>query len=198
MIMKANTNKIVAIVGMCGAGKSQVADYLVKRGYAYLRFGQVTLDLLKAQGLEINEANEKKIREGLRREHGMGAYAKLNLSKINEMLNEGKCVVVDGLYSWSEYKVLKENYKDKLYVLAVYAPPKLRYERLSQRVHNKLNDDAVRFRMLTPEQAQARDYAEIENIEKGGPIVMADYTIINNADFKKMYKQIDEFLKLIS
>lgn len=196
--MKTNTNKIVAIVGMCGAGKSQVADYLVERGYAYLRFGQVTLDLLKAQGLEINEVNEKKIREGLRREHGMGAYAKLNLSKINKMLNEGKSVVVDGLYSWSEYKVLKENYKDKLYVLAVYAPPKIRYERLSQRVHNKLKDDAVRFRMLTPEQAQARDYAEIENIEKGGPIVMADYTIINNADFKKMYKQIDEFLKLIS
>lgn len=196
--MKSNTNKIVAIVGMCGAGKSIVADYLVKQGYAYLRFGQITLDLIKAKNLEINEDNEKKIREGLRQEHGMGAYATVNLPKIDELLRGGKLVVVDGLYSWSEYKVLKDKYGECLFVLAVFAPPKLRYQRLSAREHNQTKDKNARFRRLTPEQAKARDYAEIENIEKGGPIVMADYTIINDGDLNKVFSQINEFLNSLN
>lgn len=197
-MIQSNSNKIIAIVGMCGAGKSVVADYLVERGYAFLRFGQITLDLIKDKGLEVNEVNEKMIREGLRQEHGMGAYATVNLPKIDELLLSGKSVVVDGLYSWSEYKVLKDKYGENLFVLAVYAPPKLRYQRLSGREHNQSKDKDVRFRMLTPEQAKARDYAEIENIEKGGPIVMADYTIINNSDLNKVYSQIDEFLNSLN
>jgi dephospho-CoA kinase len=189
-----NTNKkIIAIVGMCGAGKSQVSDYLVKKGYAFLRFGQLTLDICKAKGLS-GEAEEKKIREGLRQEHGMAAFAILNISKIDELLQSGNQVVVDGLYSWSEYKVLKDKYGDDLKILAVYAPPKLRYNRLSSRQHDAQKDTAIRFRPFTVEQAKARDYAEIENIEKGGPIVMADFTIVNDADFKHLYKQIDTFL----
>ena len=192
--MTMNTNKkIIAIVGMCGAGKSQVADYLVEKGFAYLRFGQLTLDICKAQGLS-GEAEEKKIREGLRAEHGMAAFAILNIPKINELLQTSGHVVVDGLYSWSEYKVLKEKYADDLKVLAVYAPPELRYERLSSRQHDAQKDTAIRFRPITLEQAKTRDYAEIENIEKGGPIVMADFTIVNDADFDYMYTQIDAFL----
>ncbi len=195
MMIQSNSNKIIAIVGMCGAGKSQVADYLVAQGYSYLRFGQITLDLIKTQGLEVNEVNEKKIREGLREQHGMGAYAVVNIPKIDELLQVGP-VVVDGLYSWTEYKVLKEKYSDNLRVLAVYAPPQVRYDRLTQRQHNAQTDQAVRFRAMTREQAEKRDYAEIENIEKGGPIVMANYTIVNDGDFAKLYQQIDNFLKL--
>ncbi len=196
--MQSNFNKIIAIVGMCGAGKSIVADYLVQQDYVYLRFGQITLDLIKAKGLEINEVNEKMIREGLRQEHGMGAYATVNLPKIDDLLASGKSVVVDGLYSWSEYKVLKDKYGKSLFVLAVFAPPKLRYQRLSAREHNQTKDKDARFRMLTPEQAKARDYAEIENIEKGGPIVMADYTIINDGDLNKVFSQINEFLNSLN
>jgi len=57
-------NKIVCIVGMAGSGKSIVSDELVKHGFGYIRFGQITLDKIKKDGLELNEANEKKIREG--------------------------------------------------------------------------------------------------------------------------------------
>ena len=55
------TNKIFCVVGMAGSGKSLVADELVKRGLAFLRFGQITLDKVKEQNLEVNEKNERKI-----------------------------------------------------------------------------------------------------------------------------------------
>ncbi|MBI4427385.1 MAG: AAA family ATPase [Candidatus Magasanikbacteria bacterium] len=184
--------KIIAIVGMCGSGKSVLADELVKRGWGYVRFGQLTIDIIKERGLEVNEANEKSVRENLRKEHGMTAYAKLNIPKFDTVL-EKQNLIADGLYSWDEYKVLKDYYNDRLTVVCVYAPPKLRYERLEKR-KIEANDKDVKNRPLTKEQAKARDYAEIENLDKGGPIAMADYMILNTSTLEDYKKQIEEFL----
>lgn len=184
-------NKVVCIVGMAGAGKTTSAEEFIKKGFSCLRFGQITLDIIKEKGLEVNEENERKIREGLRKEYGMGAFAVLNIPKIDELLKRSD-VVVDGLYSWSEYKILKERYKDSMYVVAVYAPPKLRYKRLKNR--NIENDKNQRFRPLTEKEAKTRDYAEIENIEKAGPIAMADFTILNIGTIEELKIKINEIL----
>lgn len=178
-------NKIVALVGMCGTGKSVVADFYKERGYSYVYFGEITMDEVINRGLKMNEKNEKMVREELRETHGMAAYAILNLIKIENALKEGN-VCVDGLYSWSEYKVLKEKFGNKLVVLAVYTPREVRYDRLSMREH----------RPLSPADAESRDYSEIENIEKGGPIAMADYTVVNDSDIPALKKQLDE-LKML-
>jgi dephospho-CoA kinase len=188
------SNKIVCVVGMAGAGKSVVSDELVKSGFAFFRFGQITLDMVKEKNLEVNEANERKIREGLRKKYGMGAFAVLNISKIDELIKKSN-VVGDGLYSWSEYKILKEKYGDAMYVVAVYAPPMLRYSRLKNR--SVENDQNQRFRNFTEEEAKARDYAEIENLEKGGPIVMADFTIVNTGTIDEVKKKTREILSQI-
>lgn len=187
-------NKIVFVVGMAGSGKSIVSDELVKKGFAFLRFGQITLDKVKEQGLEPNESNERKVREGFRKKYGMGAFAILNIPKFDELLKESN-VVGDGLYSWSEYKILKERYEDSMYVVAVYAPPKLRYKRLKNRKVE--NDPEQRFRSFSEEEAKARDYAELENIEKGGPIAMADFTINNIGTIDELKQKTKDILKTI-
>src|SRR3989344_2028704 len=184
--------KVIAIVGMCGAGKSVLADMLVERGWGYVRFGQINLDILKERGWETNEKNEKIIREELRTEHGMAAVAKLNIPKFDKVL-ESKNLVADGLYSWSEYKVLKDYYGDRLTIVAVYAPPALRYERIPGRVSGPEDKD-LRNRSFTKEDAKKRDYNEIENVEKGGPIAMADYTILNTGTLEEYKKEIEKFI----
>ena len=187
--------KIIFIVGMPGSGKSIIADELVKKGYAYVRFGQIVIDEIKKRGLEINEINEKNMREGLRKEHGMGAMAILNIPKFDENLEKSN-VVGDGLYSWTEYKILKEKYGDAMYVLAVYAPPELRYDRLENR--SVENDASSRFRSIPKEKSKSRDYSEIENIEKGGPIAMADFTIVNTRTVDDAKNQLQKFLNDIN
>lgn len=184
-------NKLVCVVGMTGSGKSVVSDYLVGKGFGFVRFGQITIDYIQNNKLELCERVEKEVRESFRKEYGMAAYAKLNIPKIDELLKEGN-VVGDGLYSWSEYKVLKNKYKDSLVVLAVFAPPDLRYSRLDNR---KEIDDKMRNRPTTFKESKSRDYAEIENIEKGGPIAMADYTIINTSTLDNLLNQVELFLK---
>jgi len=189
-------NKIVAIVGMAGAGKSLVSDFLVKQGFAFLRFGQITLDEAKRRGV-AGEAEERKIREGFREKHGMAAFALLNMPKLDELL-ESSNVVVDGLYSWAEYKVLKEKYGENLKVIAVYAPPGLRHKRLENRNTKQKNDENLRFRSFTKEEAISRDFAEIEQGDKGGPIAMADFTIINIFSIKAVADALEEILAQIN
>src|SRR3989344_579720 len=118
----------------------------------------------------------------------MGALATLNYPKFKSLIKKGN-VIADGLYSWSEYKFLKEKFGKYLILIAVYATPSLRYERISKRVIPK-NDNNLRYRPFTKREAESRDYAEIENLEKGGPIAMAEYTIMNTEDLSYFSKQI--------
>jgi dephospho-CoA kinase len=185
-------NKIIALVGMTGAGKSIAADYLVEQGWSFARFGQIVLDIVKERGLEPKEENEKPIREELRKEHGMAAMAILNLPKFDGLLNDNN-LVADGLYSWSEYKILKEHYGNRLTVIAIYSPPETRYSRLENRQLENSDKD-LRNRPATREQARNRDYAEIENIEKGGPIAMADFTILNISTKESLQNQLNNII----
>ena len=187
-------NKLVCIVGMTGSGKSVVSDEFVKAGYGYVRFGQITLDEVIRRGEKPTEKLEKEIREGFRAQHGMGAYATLNIPKFDELLEKGN-VLGDGLYSWTEYKILKEKYKENLFVLAIFSPPTIRYNRLVNRSSEVKEDPKLRYRSFTLEEAKSRDYAEIENIEKGGPIAMADFTIVNVGNMDEVIEKTTQIIK---
>lgn len=186
-------NKFIAIVGMTGSGKSLASEYLKKKGFACVRFGQVVLDELKKNRMEINEKNEREVRERLRKEHGMAAMAVLNLSKFQKAL-EKKHLVGDGLYSWEEDEFLQEKFPEQLIILAIYASRKTRYHRLSSRKLSKKDTKAI-YRKLTPKEARSRDVASITNLHKGGPIAIADWTIINEGTIEELHRKIDKFLE---
>jgi dephospho-CoA kinase len=175
--------KVVAVVGMPGAGKSVVAGVFEKNGFRRIRFGDITDAEVTRRGLVLNEANERRVREELRKEHGMAAYAKLNIPVINAAL-KSTAVVIDGLYSWEEYVLLKDYYGEDLKVVAVWTSPATRYRRLGIRTN----------RPLTPDEAAARDKSEIENINKGGPIAMADFTIRNESTVTDLQKETEEVI----
>ncbi|MCS7072357.1 MAG: hypothetical protein NZM00_12695, partial [Anaerolinea sp.] len=46
-------------------------------------------------------------------------------------------------------------------------------------------------RPLTPEEAERRDYQEIEMIEKGGPIALADHFIVNDGTEAELLAALD-------
>ena len=175
---------VVALVGMPGSGKSEVARVFKKHGYATVRFGDITDEEVKKRGLKLDEGNEKLVREGLREKHGMAAYAILNLHRIEAALEKFD-VVIDGLYSWEEYKYLKDRLGSRLHIVAVWSPPEIRYKRLRTRA----------VRPLSMVQARERDYAEVENVNKGGPIAMADYTITNNDILESLVGQADNIIR---
>ncbi len=170
--------KVVSIVGMAGSGKSEVARVFEESCFARVRFGDVTDQEMRRMGLEPNESNERYVRELLRKEHGMAAYAKLNLPAIDSA-RQCSHVAIDGLYSWEEYTFFQQYYGQDFHVIAVFASPRTRYARLANRSR----------RRLTVEEAASRDRSEIENASKGGPIAMADFTIVNESSLKDLKQE---------
>ena len=181
-----NTNKVVAIVGMAGSGKSEVATVFEAHGYIRVRFGDATDGEMKKRSLSVCEANERICREELRQELGMAAYAIINQPRIDSALEKSN-VVADGLYSWEEYLSLKKYYGNRFALVAVYASPQTRYRRLADRS----------IRPLNSQDASSRDEAEIENLNKGGPIAMADYTLTNESDLEDLRRQAKVVLLLL-
>jgi len=96
-------------------------------------------------------------------------------------------VVIDGLYSWEEYTFLKSYYGEDFHVVAVWASPGIRYTRLTGRPE----------RYLTLEETASRDKAEIENINKGGPIAMADFTIINESSLENLKNKAKRIVSIL-
>jgi dephospho-CoA kinase len=183
MEISDKAKKLLIVVGMAGCGKSVVVDYFKQKNWQVIYFGGVTMKEVKKRNLPVNQTNEKIVREELRQIHGMEAYAKLEFPNVKKALSQG-LTIIDGLYSWSEYKFLREHVNIPIIILAVYTPKKLRYERLAER----------KFRGLNNMEAELRDFAEIENLEKGGPIAIADQIIVNDGLLEKLHSDLDKFL----
>lgn len=184
-----NDVKILAFVGMPGAGKGTCTDYLAKKyDWPVVHFGNMFYAELQRRGLD-NVKDENWFRAKLREEEGPAVLAKLVAVEIQRQIEQGqKIVVLDGLYTWTEYKYLHEKFAEDLIVIAVAAPRKLRYQRILNRddAHRKYRDE---------KQIWDRDVSEIEKIEKGGPIANADYTLVNDSSQEKLLKDLDKVLE---
>lgn len=119
------------------------------------------------------QQKEKLVREQWRDEFGMGVMAEKALVPIQEMLNAGKHVVIDNLYSDEERTVLKQHFgEDCLLIVALAADWNVRVRRGRNRPE----------RPLSEQELKERDKAEVHNLHKGPTIALADFTIVNNID----------------
>ncbi len=181
MTLEIAAPRALALVGMPGAGKTVCAHHLEARGFFQFRFGGIVVDEVTRRGWAVTPENERIVREELRRREGMDAIARRALPHLKSALNARPSIVIDGLYSFSEYKTLRHELGAAMVVVAIACPRALRYQRLAARPE----------RPLTAAEAEARDYLEIENLEKGGPIAIADYTLVNDRDPQTLLDALD-------
>lgn len=182
---------VIAFVGMPGSGKDTCTDYLVSRYKTPLiYFGGMVYDEVARRGLDIVK-DETAVRQDMRAKEGNAVLAKRVAQKAHQYIAQGhKRIVLNGLYSWSEYKWLRQEFGDQFVCIAIVAPRALRYQRVVQR------KDA--HRKYTIEQIQTREIAEIENLEKGGPIAYADFTLPNTQTPQDLYDNLETTLAQIN
>jgi dephospho-CoA kinase len=180
--------KIVAFVGLPGSGVSTAIGYLSSKGYPKVYLGGILLDKMKEQGIDRTADNEAAFRREIRETSGNDVLVLPIIEQIKKLVSAGQHrIVVDGLYSWDEYKILNHAFPGELTIVAVVAPKHIRHVRLENRD----------VRPLSISESQRRDWDEIETINKGGPIAIADHFITNAANISSFHKEIDTLLHSI-
>ncbi|MCR4753001.1 MAG: AAA family ATPase [Candidatus Saccharibacteria bacterium] len=180
--------KIVAVVGMCGSGKSTAIEYLTERGVPKVYFGGIIYKAMEEAGIPRTEdgESEKKFREEIRQKEGKDFVVLRAIREAKKLIEAGqKHIVLDGLYSWTEYKILRKEWPTEMTVVAIVTPKALRRKRVAERPDRPFDAQAV----------AERDRAEIENLEKGGPIAIADYYIDNSGTVEEFQEAFGKLMK---
>lgn len=181
--------KIVAFVGLAGSGKSTAVEYFTEKGYPKVYFGGVILKAMEDAGIERTASSEQQFREAIREKEGKDFVANKIVEQIKHLAESGQHrIIADGLYTWTEYQVLKKAFPGELSLVAIVSPRHLRYHRLSERA----------IRPFTATEAHERDVTEIEHLEKGGPIAIADHYVINDGSIEELDKKLSELLESLS
>lgn len=178
--------KIFAIIGMKGSGKTEIIKYLQeKHNWPKIYLPQSLFDEIEKRGMPLNWESEKFMRAHLREQHGIGVFGMLALPKIEELLEKNDVVLLESLYSWDEYKIIKKKYQHRLRTIFAYASPDVRLARLQKREHRPVS---------TMQELQEIEWHEIEATDKGGPIAIADHTIINHGTLEEFHRNIDDVM----
>ena len=143
---------------------------------------------MERRGIERTKdgESEKKFREEIREKEGKDWVVRQVIAETKNLIEAGqKRIVLDGVYSWTEYKILKQEFPGEVVFVAIVVPKKLRYKRVAERTERPFNRTEI----------IERDRSEIENLEKGGPIAMADWYIMNDGSVAEMHEQLKRILE---
>ena len=179
--------KILVMVGMSGSGKSTAIEYLTERKVPKVYFGGVIYKAMADAGIERTPDSERKFREEIREKEGKDFVVRRVVDEVRHLIDAGqKRIVLDGLYSWTEYKILKKEFPSEktMVVVAIVLPKDLRHKRVANRPD----------RPFDAKEISERDWSEIENLEKGGPIANADYFLDNSGTVEEMHEGLKKIL----
>ncbi len=179
--MSKGKKLVIGITGMPGAGKTAVARVAEEMGFSVVAMGDVVREEAKRRGLEPTAQNLGEVMLDLRREEGPGAVAKRCIPAV--MSCQSDVVVVDGVRSLHEVEEFRKAFPD-FKLLAVYASPRTRFERLSKRGRS---DDASAW-----EKFVERDVREL-SVALGSAIAMADYMLVNEESLEELVEKAKRF-----
>jgi len=174
--------RLIGLTGTNGAGKGEVADYLKAKGYAYLSLSDVIRDRLREMGLEASRDNLIVQGNALRREYGPDVLARRVMEKVR-----GR-TVIDSIRNPHEVAYLKR--QDGFVLVAVDAPPRLRFERARRRGRDESAATLEAF--IAKEGEEMGDDPEVQQLHLCREL--ADVTLVNDGTLDDLHRAIEEAL----
>jgi dCMP deaminase len=180
---------IIGLTGENCAGKSTLAEYLMKKSFYYYSLSDVIREELKAEGKPVTRENLIKKGNELRERHGPGALGR----KIAEKIQDDKNYVVDSIRNPAEVEELKKS--GRFFLFYVTAPQKTRFKRVKAR---QREEDPQTFKAFTEIEK-----LEMENEDKAkqnlkGTFELAEKTLENDGSLRQLNDKVDLALSEVS
>ncbi|MDL5362758.1 AAA family ATPase [Halalkalicoccus sp. NIPERK01] len=170
--------RVIGTVGLPGSGKGEAAAVAREEGVPVVTMGDVIRRECRERGLDPAD-HHGEVAKALREEDGPLAIAERSLPLIEERLEEGGVVLVDGLRSGAEAKRFEEAFGEAFSLVAIEAPFELREERLGTRGRDNPETESL----------ETRDEREL-GFGMGEAIERADVTIENTDSLERFRERI--------
>ncbi|AFC99551.1 Uncharacterized protein conserved in archaea [Methanocella conradii HZ254] len=177
--------KVIAFVGMPGAGKTEASNVARELGMPVVVMGDVLREEVSKRGLAPTDENIGGVAGQLRKEEGMDAIAKRCIPRIKAYEGRSNVVVVDGIRGIAEVEAFKGVFGDDFVLVKIDAPFEVRLERLSRRGRS---DDAGGADWL-----RQRDEREL-SWGMGKAMEAADKSVTNLEPIERFKKEVRSIL----
>ncbi|BAA30105.1 dephospho-CoA kinase [Pyrococcus horikoshii] len=180
---------IILLVGMPGSGKGEVAKAFRRRGIPVISMGDAIREEAEKRGIPKTPEGLKYVSLKVREELGPGAVAILTIPKVRGIIKRKGIVVIEGVRSPAEVQEFRREFKnERVIILAIHSPPKVRFERLRRRGRS---DDPKTWNEFLD-----RDKKEL-GFGIGEVMSLADYVILNNCTFNEFQRKIEKVVSKI-
>ncbi len=175
--------KLIVVAGMPGAGKEEFLNVAADMGIPFIRMGDLVRELYPQRSEEDKDLTLGQFANIERERHGYNIWAKRALERMS-----GNIYLIDGCRSMDEVEAYR-SLSDDVNIVAIHAPPKIRYERLVKRQR----DDAPR----NIEEFNARDSREM-GWGLADVIALSDHLILNDGSLEKFREDANAYLRSVA
>ena len=175
--------KVLCVTGMPGCGKEEFIRVATERGFPVVRMGDTVREEAARKGVGASDEAIGGFAHAERERLGYGIWAERTIPRLR-----GDRIVVDGLRGSSELESFRKRLGEGVEVVAIYASPKMRFERLRQR---KRSDAPA-----TWDEFLVRDTRELR-WGLGDVIATADHLIVNGGDLTEFRVRAKEVLESV-
>ena len=181
---------IIGITGTNGAGKGTIVEYLAeKKGFKHFSARAFIVEEIEKRGLENNRDNMVMVANDLRAKNS-SSFVTDELFKRS--LKSGQNCIIESIRTLGEIESLKK--KGNFILLAIDAEPRLRYQRVVQRLSSTDNITFEEF-LNQEEREMTSNDPNKQNLKKC--IESADFLVKNEGTIEELNSEIEKILKII-
>jgi dephospho-CoA kinase len=175
---------VIGVAGMRAAGKSIVNEVAKEMGVNSVEMRSIVVEMMREKGIEITNRSLREFADELRKKEGYDVVARKMIERIKGMQEEA--LVVNGIRGYEELKRFKEAFGSDFMLIGVFAPQKMRFERVMKR-------------SLPEDPKSWEDFVWADEKELGWGVAdsfaFSDYIIENTGSKEGMREEAGKLLK---
>ncbi|APW97132.1 hypothetical protein CHINAEXTREME_04820 [Halobiforma lacisalsi AJ5] len=177
---------VIGTVGLPGSGKGEAATVAREDGIPVVTMGDVVRQETADRGLDPAK-DHGKVAQALRDENGPAAIAERSLPMIEDRLEDGDAVLVDGIRSGTEVDVFEERFGDDFTLISIEAPFEVRAERIDARGRDA--DETDGGEPLAARDERERGFGMDDAMER------ADVVVENTGSLEAFHEQVRRIIR---